>query len=140
MNKRSKQFLRFLLCASIFSISACSTTTRQLGPSRATMNHHGLANGDVVLVYYAKKIDARSSSEKIRITDISESGISGTDENGEAVNAGYDEIYQIEYKKVGPIKSDSTTLSHAGKTVEVSSKAMLYVTTCLYGGGCGLRF
>jgi hypothetical protein len=104
------------------------------------MNHHGLANGDVVLVHYTYKDDARYSSEKIRITGINEIGISGTDENGEAVYAGYDEIFQIDYKKVGPIKSDSSTLSHAARAVEVSSKAMLYVTTCLYGGGCGLRF
>jgi len=105
------------------------------------MNHHDLANGDVVLIRYANKDDARSSSrsEQIQITGINESGISGTDENGEAVNAGYDEIFQIEYKKVGSIKSDSPTLSRAAKAVEVSSKVLfgaLYVVACANGGGC----
>ena len=141
MNQRSSGVLIILWCTTILSISACTTTTQRLGPNQAAMNHHGLVNGDMVLIRYANKNDARSSSssEKIQITGINESGISGTDENGVVVNADYDEIFQIEYIKVGPIKSDSPALSNAAKAAEVTSKALfaaLYIAACAYGGGC----
>ena len=132
MNNRRRQFLAVLLCAAIFSSTACSTTTQRIGASQAAMNHHGLASGDVVLVRYANKNDARSNSrsEQIRITSINESGISGIGEKGEVVDATYDEIFQIEYKKVGSINSDNPTLMGAAKVVEVTSK-VLFVAACI---------
>ena len=139
MSNRSRPFLTFLLCTAVLGISACSTTTHRLGPSQAAINHQGLANGDIVLVRYANEDDARSSSsEQIRITGINESGISGTGENGEAVYAEYDELFQIEYIKVGAIKHDSPELMRVGKAVEVTSKVLLgalYMYVNALGGG-----
>jgi len=145
MNRRSNHYLTILLCAVITANAACSTTTQRLGPSQAAMNHHGLANGDTVLVRYANEDDARSSSssEQIRIAGIDESGISGIGETGEAVNVGYDEIFQIEYIKVGSIKSDSPAIKRVGKAADVTSKVLikgLVVAVCLAaatgGGAC----
>ncbi len=98
------------------------------------MNNHGVKSGDLVLVRYANKTVARSSSrsEQILITEIDESGISGVGENGRAVNVGYEEIFQIEFVKVGPLKRDSPAAVGAGK--------VLYVGACVLaafgGGGC----
>ena len=121
MNKRSRRFLTALLCTAIFSNSACSTTTQRLGPTQAAMNNYGIGKGDTVLIRYS------NGSEKIRIIGINESGISGIGKNGEAVNVGYHKIFQIEYEKVGLIKSDSPALMRTGKVLEV-------VATVLGGG------
>ena len=105
MNKRSRQFLAGLLCAAIFSNSACSTTTQRLGPTQAAMNHYGISKGDTVLIRYSNEGDPRSSSrsEKIRIISISQVGITGTDAAGEAVTVGYDEIFEIERQHSSPV-------------------------------------
>ena len=85
------------------------------------MNHYGIGKGDTVLIRYANAGDPRSSSrsEQIQITGINQNGISGLGENGKAVNASYDEIFQIEYEKVGPISPDSPALMRTGKVLEV---------------------
>ena len=103
------------------------------------MSHHEIEKGDIVLVRFANAGDAQSSSrsEQIRITSFSYSGISGIAENGEAVSVGYDEVLQIEYTKVGPIKSDSPALMKTGKAVEAISKAML-VAACVAAAAHGV--
>ena len=121
MNRRSNHYLTILLCAVIATNAACSTTTQRLGPSQAAVSHHGIEKGDTVLVRFANFGNARSSSrsEQIQITGITKIGISGIDENGKVVNADYGEIFQIEYEKVGPIRSDSPSLMRTGKVLEV---------------------
>jgi len=66
------------------------------------MDNCGIGQGDSVLVRYANKDDPRSSSsnEVIKIADITTTGISGVGENGKAVHVAYDEIFQIEHKKL----------------------------------------
>ena len=76
------------------------------------------------------------------ITSINESGISGSGENGTAVNAGYDEIFQIEVtKKSFAIKSDGPALTGAGKAVGVAiegvAKAGL-VALCITAAAGGI--
>jgi len=136
MDRQSRFFLAFVLCAVIVGISACSATTKRVGPSQAAMINCGVESGDAVLVRYANKGDPRSSSssKKIRLSGVNENGISGLDENGEVVDVSYDDIFQIEYKTVGPIKSDSPALIGAGKAVNVTAKA-LFVAACILSGG-----
>ncbi len=66
------------------------------------MDNYGIGKGDSVLVRYANKDDPRSSSssELVQITNINRTDISGVGENGKAVHAAYDEIFQIEHKKL----------------------------------------
>lgn len=138
MGKRCKFYLTFFLCVAIVGNSACSTTTYRIGPSAAAMKHYGVGRGDVVLVRYANSNDARSSrrSEQVRITGVNHSGISGIGENGEAVNAGYDEIFEIEYIKGGLFENDDPDAMGKGKTLEVMSK-ILFVTAYIFGASAG---
>ena len=144
VNKRSKRFLTFLLYAAIVSNSACSTTTQRIGPSQAALDNYGIGKGDYVLVRYANMDDPRSSSssELIEVTNISDTSISGTRENGNAIDIGYDEIFQIEIRKKGAaIRSDSPALvsagTAAGKTLEVVAKAAL-VAFCIAAASGGV--
>ena len=139
MNKRSKLFLSVLLCVAVVGSIGCTSTTYRVGASQAAMHSYGIGNGDSVLVRYSNKDDPRSSSssELVQISRISKAGISGVGENGNAVNVGYDEIFQIEVKgKSSAIKSDNAVLTSAseatGKVLEVVGKAAL---VALYLGG-----
>jgi len=103
VNKRSKRYLPILLCAAIVNNLGCTTTAHGVGPSKAAMDNYGIGKGDTVLVRYANKDDPRSSSssELVQVTNISLTDISGIGENGNVINIGYDEIFQIEIKKNG---------------------------------------
>ena len=102
MQHRYRKVLPIFLCAVLVGNAACSTTTQRVGASQAAMSNHGIGKGNTVLVRYANKDDPRSSSssELLRITSLSNSGIVGIGENGSVVNVGYAEIFQIEHSKV----------------------------------------
>ena len=105
MNRRNRQFLTILLCTAFAGNSACSTTTQRLGPTQAAMNNNGVGKGDIVLIRYANEGDPRSSSssETVRITGISEVGITGTGAADRAVTVSYGEIFQVERQHRGPV-------------------------------------
>ena len=131
--------LTILLTALALSTCGCSTTTHQVGPSYAAMNHRGIDHGDKILVRIANHDDANSSSgsEVIRITAVTEAGISGSNENGQMVFIDYDEIFEIEYTKARPIKPDSEAFEIVGKATNVAGEA-LFVVACLAVAGNGV--
>jgi len=107
------------------------------------LDNYGIGKDDYVLVRYANKGDPRSSSssELIRITSISDTGLSGVRDNGNAINIGYDEIFQIEIRKNNAaIKSDDPALKKVGtvasKALEVVAKAGL-VAFCIAAASGG---
>jgi hypothetical protein len=132
MGKQCKYYLTVLLCVAIAGNSACGTATHRIGSSQAAMSHHGIGNGDYVLVRYANKNDRRSSSssELVQITNISHTGLSGVAENGNVINVGYDEIFQIEYKKRGVKNLDEMPRLKSALTV---ASAMLVVPAIALG-------
>ncbi len=133
MNKRSKLFLSVLLCVAVVGSIGCTSTTYRVGASQAAMHSYGIGNGDSVLVRYSNKDDPRSSSssELVQISRISKAGISGVGENGNAVNVGYDEIFQIEVKGTSSaIKSDNAALMGASKAIEGVAK-IVPVAACI---------
>jgi len=141
MNKRSKLFLTVLLCVAFVGNTGCTSTTYRVGASQAAMHNYGIGNGDSVLVRYSNKNDPRSSSrsELIQINRIGKASISGIGEKGNAVNVGYDEIFQIEVKgKSSAIKSDNAALMGAskatGEVLEVVGRAALVALYIASGG------
>ena len=109
MQHRYKQLLTTFLCMVLVGNAACSTTVQRFKPSHAALSHHGIANGDTVLLRYLDDVSGTnrvsSSSEEIKITSISKIGVSGISEDGEAVAADYDELFQIEVNKSGANKT-----------------------------------
>ena len=114
MQHRYRQLLTIMLCMALVGNVACSTTVQRFKPSQAVLSHHGIAEGDTVLLRYLDDIGGTnrvsSSSEEIKVTSISKIGISGTSEDGEPVAANYDELFQIEVGKSGANK----TVARAG--------------------------
>ena len=94
VNKRSRRFLTFLLCAAFAAIAACSTTPAYTPVGEGAI--HGMTKGDRVPVRWS----ANGNSEVIRITSVSYTGITGIGEDGRSVSAEYDELYEIGYKPV----------------------------------------
>ena len=144
VNKQSRGFLTLLLCAAIVNSFGCTTVTHRVGSSQAALDNYGIGKGDYVLLRYANRDDPRSSSssELIEVTSISETVISGVGENGNAIDVGYDEIFQIEIRKKGAaIKSDSPALvsagTAAGKGLEVVAKAGL-IAFCIAAASGGV--
>ena len=121
MHVQYKQLSTIFLAIVLIGNSACSTTTKRVGPSQAAMSHYGIDEGDTVLVRYVMENNPRgsSSSEYVHITSINNNGIFGVGENGDALDIGYDDIFQIEVtKNISAIKSDGTTLVGASKALE----------------------
>jgi len=144
MSKQNKLFLSVLLCIAVVGNIGCTSTTYRVGASQGAMHSYGIGNGDSVLVRYSNENDSRSSSssELIQINRIGKASISGIGENGNAVNVGYDEIFQIEVKgKSSAIKSDDAVLMGAGKAtgkvLEVVGKAAL-VALCITAASGGV--
>jgi len=102
MMDRSK-YLLLILLGTMMANAACTTTTQRAGPSQDAMRQHDISEGDTVLIRYTNVNDVRSSSTSglLQITRISESGVAGVDENGAAIMASYDEIFQIERQRTG---------------------------------------
>ncbi len=141
MNYGGKYLLLALLGAAMITNAACTTTTQRAGPSPAAMHQHGISAGDTVLVRYTNINDANSSSRSdlLQITGISDSGIAGVDENGEAIEASYDEIFQVERQRTGLRGLGRSDLSP--QLVEAITKtgrllgAAVYVYVSALGGG-----
>ena len=125
MHVQYKQLSTIFLAIVLIGNSACSTTTKRVGPSQAAMSHYGIDEGDTVLVRYVMENNPRgsSSSEYVHITSINNNGIFGVGENGDALNIGYDDIFQIEVqKKSSAMKSDNRVLMGASNAIEGAAK------------------
>jgi hypothetical protein len=133
MNDGGKYLLLILLGAAMLANTACTTTTQRAGPSQAAMRQHGISEGDTVLVRYTNIGDANSSSrsELLQITGISNSGIAGVDENGEASVARYGEIFQIERQRTGLRRPGRTEPSP--QLVNAMTKTGRVLGTVIYG-------
>ena len=109
MQHRYRQLLTIFLCMVLVGNTACSTTVKRFKPSQAVLSHHGIAEGDTVLLRHLDDVGGTnrvsSSSEEIKVTSINQNGISGIGEDGEAVAANYDDLYQIEVKMSGANKT-----------------------------------
>lgn len=112
---------RFPLVAVMFVVlaspTACSTSSHRVGPSHDAIQNHDIEVGDRVLIRYASATNAKVSdrSQEISIIKIDDEGIFGTDQAGYAVFVGFDEIFEIEFKKAGRFDSDKLTNSGASK-------------------------
>ena len=90
-----------VFCVAILAGSGCGTTTQRIGASEAAMENFGVSPGDVVLVRYVNENDPRSSSssEWVKLTEITATGISAVAENGRTIDTPFDEIFEIERKQ-----------------------------------------
>jgi hypothetical protein len=109
MQHRYRQLLTVFLCTILVGNAACSTTVQRFRPSQSVLSHYGIEEGDTVLLRYLDDVGGTnrvsSSSEEIKVTSIDQNGISGTGEDGEAVAANYEDLYQIEADKSGANKT-----------------------------------
>jgi len=141
MNYGGKYIRLVLLGAAILTSAACTTTTQRAGRSQAALHQHGICAGDTVLVRYTNINDANSSSrsELLQITSISDSGIAGVDESGEAILAIYDEIFQIERRRTSLRRPGRSELSpHLVEAITKTGRllgAAAYAYVSAMGGG-----
>ena len=102
MNIRNSQCLTVLLCAAIFTVSACTATTPIIvKPSQESLRVHDIGEGEIIRLHWANTDTPRRSSvrEEIYIVDLTKTGVRTLSSHGRVVEIAYDEIAQIEYRQ-----------------------------------------
>ena len=109
MRTISRQFLFAMLCFAIIGNTAC-TSIRTIDATEPALEKHAIKPGDQVTLSYTDQ-----SHAQITVTDVGESTVTGTDNDGEEVVAHFDELAAITFESFDGKETAKTT----GKAIGV---------------------
>lgn len=113
----SRNALCALLCLAIVGNAAC-TSMYTIDGSAGAVEEHSIKPGDEVQLRYADH-----TMKAIKVTAVDETGIAGTDINGDSVAARYEELDAVIFKSIDGGK----TAKNAGKAVGIAALVAVVV-------------
>lgn len=129
MDKRSNGFRSISLALALLTVAACETTPTYMPIGEDSI--YGITKGDRVPVRWT----AGGKIEMVRITSVSEVGISGIGAHGRRVTADYDELYEIGRRprldSSGSITNTEAIVVGLGSTVGATMFATAVATICV---------
>ena len=117
MNNFFRNILCALLCLAIVGNAAC-TSMYTIDASAGAIEEHSIKPGDEVQLRFADH-----TLKAVTVTAVDETGITGTDGNGDTVTARYDELDAVIFSSVDGGK----TAKNAGKAVGIAALVAVVV-------------
>ena len=103
-----KSALCLLLCLAIAGNAAC-TTTHSIDATAGSIEQYNVGPGDEVELRFQD-----NSVKAVTVVTVDETGISGVDEQGETVNANYDDLKSVKFTAVDGCKTAKNTAKAVG--------------------------
>ena len=126
MNALTRNLLLGLLLIALAGNTAC-TSLQTAYASEEAIAHHNIAEGDKVTLNFVN-----GTSERIEVLSIGEQAIEGRADDGRVIVADYEELIDIDYKKVEVAKS-------AGAVVGGAIIGAIYITAMAVGAMAGAQ-